>query len=105
MLKGDIIEPSTSKWAASVVILKKKNGQFRFAVDYRMLNKVTFPMSVPLPHMESVFDAIGECQAQCFSSLDLKSGFWQVPLSESSKHKSTFVIQTDIYISIEANAI
>ena len=97
MLKGDIIEPSTSKWAAPVVILKKKNGQFRFAVDYRKLNKVTVPMSFPLPHMESVFDAIGECQAQYFSSLDLKSGFWQVPLSESSKHKSAFVTQTGIY--------
>ena len=47
--------------------------------------------------MESVFDAIGETKAQYFSCLDMRSGFWQVPLTEESKPKSAFITQTGIY--------
>ena len=68
MYKHDIIQPSNSEWNSPVVLVKKKNGQLRFACDYRALNKITVPMSFPLPHIETVFDAIGVAKAKFFTS-------------------------------------
>ena len=49
MLKNVTIEPSDSFYAAPVVMCKKKDGTYRFAVDYRDLNAVTEPINFPLP--------------------------------------------------------
>ncbi|VDI26645.1 Hypothetical predicted protein, partial [Mytilus galloprovincialis] len=98
LLDNDIIEPSCSNWASPVVMCFKKSGEMmRMAIDYRKVNALSIPQTFPLPHMESVFDAIGEVKAQYFSCVDLKSGFHQVPLTEESKHKSAFITQTGIY--------
>ena len=97
MEKHGIIQPSNSEWHSPVVLVRKKNGTFRFACDYRALNKVTVPMSFPLPHMESVFDAIGAANANYFSSLDLMSGFWQMELDEDSRKKAAFITQQGVY--------
>lgn len=97
MLKHDIIQPSNSEWHSPVVLVKKKNGQFRFACDYRALNKITVPMSFPLPHLETVFDAIGEAKANYFTNLDLMSGFWQMELDEDSRQKAAFITQGGVY--------
>ena len=59
MLDADIIEESTSMWRSLVVMVKKKNGQLRFAVDYRKLNAITKQHTFPLPRLEDVFDTIG----------------------------------------------
>ena len=91
MLKNDIIEPSKSFWAAPVVLCLKKNGTYRFAVDYRDLNAVTEPMNFPLPRLEDAMDSVGENNSKIFTVLDLKSGFHQIPLDEETKHKTTFV--------------
>lgn len=97
MLKADIIEPSTSPWASPVVLVKKKNGDFRFAVDYRRLNRVTRPMSFPLPRPDDVYDTIGESHAQVFTVLDLASGFWQIPLDRDSRAKTAFTSHSGNY--------
>ncbi|CAC5385211.1 Transposon Ty3-I Gag-Pol polyprotein,Transposon Ty3-G Gag-Pol polyprotein [Mytilus coruscus] len=97
LLDSDIIEPSCSNWASPVVMCFKKSGEMRMAINYRKVNSLNIPQTFPLPHMESVFDAIGEVKAQYFSCVDLKSGFHQVPLTEESKHKSAFITQTGIY--------
>lgn len=96
MLDSDIIEESDSMWQSPVVMVKKKNGQLRFAVDYRKLNAVTKQFTFPLPRLEDVFDTIGTTQAKFFSTLDLASGFWQIPMDEETKHKSAFVTPTGI---------
>jgi hypothetical protein len=49
MLKNDIIEHSTSEYSFPIVLVKKKNGEFRFAIDYRKLNAVTQPITYPNP--------------------------------------------------------
>lgn len=97
MLNSDIIEPSTSPWASPVVLVKKKNGDFRFAVDYRHLNKVTKPMSFPLPRPDDVYDTIGESHAQIFTVLDLASGSWQIPLDHNSQAKTAFTSHSGNY--------
>lgn len=97
MLQNNIIEPSNSDWYSPVVLVPKKNGEFRFAIDYRKLNKVTRPASFPLPKLEDVVDAIGEADAKIFSVLDLASGFWQIPMDPSTKHKAAFITHTGIY--------
>ena len=70
MLRADFIEPSDSPWSAPVVMVPKKGGKLRFCVDYRGLNAVTTKDSYPLPRIN-----------EWFSSLNLRSGYWQVPLS------------------------
>jgi hypothetical protein len=97
MLKNDIIEPSMSNWGSPVVLIKKRNGEYRFAIDYRKINLVSKPISWPLPRLEDVFDTIGESKAQIFSVLDLRSGFWQIPLDPETKDRSAFTTHSGHY--------
>lgn len=91
ILENDIIEPSNYVWHSPVVMTKKRSGEWRFAVKYRKLNNVTVPLSFLLPHIETVFDAEGDAKPVYFSNLDLRSGFWQIKMSDNSKHKATFI--------------
>jgi hypothetical protein len=69
MLENNIITPSTSAWFSPVILVRKQCGTYRFAVDYRKLNKITKPVYFPLPRLECVFDAIGAAKATFFQFL------------------------------------
>lgn len=97
MLQNNIIEPFNSDWYLAVVLVPKRNAEFRFAMDYRKLNKVTKPASFPLTRLEDVVDAIGEANAKISSVLDLASGFWQIPTDPLTKRKVAFITHTGIY--------
>lgn len=97
MLKNKIIEPSDSYWAAPVILCKKKDGTFRFAIDYRKLNAVTVPQNYPLPRFEDVVDSVSANKSKIFSVLDLKAGFHQIPLDPDTKHKTTFTCHLGNY--------
>ena len=88
MLQADIIEPSDSPWAAAVVMVPKKNGEWRLCSDYRLLNGVTRKDSYPLPRVDESLDLVSG--STWFSSLDLRSGYYQVPLSPSARPKTAF---------------
>ena len=90
MAEQDLIEPSTSPWSSPAIIVPKKNGGIRFCIDYRRLNKVTIPDGMPLPRCDDSLDALGG--SKWFSTLDLRSGFFQVPLDKESRHLTAFCI-------------
>ncbi|UYV71980.1 K02A2.6-like, partial [Cordylochernes scorpioides] len=89
MLKNGIISHSSSPWASPIILVKKKNGTFRFCVDYRNLNSVTVKDQYPLPRIDDCFDSLHG--ARYFTSLDLCSGYWQVEVEEQDREKTAFI--------------
>ena len=95
MLDQGIIEPSTSPWASPIVLVRKSDNTFRFCVDYRKLNAVTHQDAYPLPRIDETLDNLGG--AQYCTSLDLQSGYWQVPVMEKDREKTAFVCPQGLY--------
>ena len=88
MLNKGIIEESSSSWLAPVVVVPKKSGEIRLCVDYRQLNKKTFKDAYPLPLPDEVQDCLAG--STVFSTLDLQSGYWQMPVHEEDIPKTAF---------------
>ena len=88
MLKAGVIEPASTDWASPVVLVPKPDGSLRFCVDYRKLNALTIGDSYPLPRMDECIDSLGD--ATIFSTLDCNSGYWQIPVRDEDKDKTTF---------------
>ena len=88
MHQQGLIEPSISPWSSPIVLVKKKDGGLRFCVDYRRLNAVTRKDSYPLPRIDDTLEALAGMQV--FSMLDLRSGYWQVPMKDTAKEKTAF---------------
>jgi hypothetical protein len=97
MERHGTIEESTSPFHSPVVLVKKKNNEYRFCVDFRALSHITEQMSFPITHIFDIFDMLTDTQAEIYSSIDLRSGFWQVPLDPSTKHKRAFITYKGVY--------
>lgn len=95
MLAEDVIEESKSPFSSPVVLARKKNGEWRFCVDFRALNDITVKDAYPLPRMEETLQALHG--NSYFTTLDLLSGFWQIPLTPGDRHKAAFVTRSGLY--------
>ena len=85
MLETGILAESDSPWSAPVLLVKKANGDQRLVIDYRQLNHVTKDRFQSLPPMDEIIDCMAERHPTIFSSLDLFSGYLQIPMEQSSR--------------------
>ena len=88
MLDYNVIRSSSSPWSLPVVMVRKKDGSWRFCINYRKLNAVTCCDAYPLPRIYSTLDSLAG--ATYFTTLDLASGYWQVAVEEQDKEKTAF---------------
>ena len=90
MLDIGAIRHSCSPWASAVVLVWKKDGSLRFCIDLRHLNSHTIKDAYSLLRIEESMDCLnGAC---IFTSLDLKSGYWQVEMDERSIPYTAFTV-------------
>lgn len=92
MLEAGVIQPSSSDWASAPVLVRKKDGNVRWCVDYRALNKVTVKDTYPLPLIEECMDTLAG--NRWFSKLDANAAYWQIKLApeENSLHYEVWAV-------------
>lgn len=89
LLKAGIIRESQSDFASPVVLVKKKNGEYRMCVDFRALNKMTIKDVYPMSNIEEQLSSLaGKIY---FTSLDCSHGFHQIEVEEKSIPKTSFI--------------
>ncbi|XP_026744818.1 uncharacterized protein LOC113506168 [Trichoplusia ni] len=86
---SDIIRESSSDYASPIVLVRKKSGDHRLCIDFRALNKITIKEHYPLPRIDDQLDNLSGYKY--YTSLDLASGYYQIPLAEPSKRYTAFV--------------
>lgn len=95
MLAQGIIEESDTPWAAPVVLVPKGNDDVRVCVDYRRLNTCTIPDRYPLPRIDDLLHLAKSLPYM--SSLDLQSGYWQIPVHSEDREKTGFITPFGVY--------
>lgn len=89
LLRAGIISESRSPYASPIVVVRKKNGAIRMCVDYRTLNRRTVPDQYTVPRIDDALTCLSG--SQWFSVLDLRSGYYQIPLGQADKEKTAFI--------------
>ena len=88
MKQRGVIEKSTSPYSSPILLVPKPDGSYRFCADFRALNDATITEVFPLPSVRECLDSL---QGSClFTTLDLYSGYWQIPVEKGSRHKTAF---------------
>ena len=95
LLDAGIISPSNSPWASPLVLVKKSDGTIRPCVDLRKVNEVTVGDSYPLPRVDEAMEFLSG--AKYLTTLDLHSGFHQVPVQEESKKYTAFITSRGLF--------
>ena len=90
MLDAGVVRPIDSPWCNAVVLVRKKDRSLRFCIDFRRLNALTVKDSHHLPHICETLESLA--RAAHYSTFDLNSGFWQVPMDEKSKQYIAFTL-------------
>ena len=95
LLEYDMIGSSKSAWACGIVMGKKKGNQLRFCCDFRYLNSVTVKDAFPIPRIHESLSKLGD--AKFFTTLDLGSVVWQVPLRKQDRDKTGFACELRLF--------
>ena len=90
MLEAGAIHPSQSPWCNAVVLVQKKDGTLHFCVDFRHLNVGTKKDLYPLPRIQEALESMAG--SVHFSSMDFKSGFWQIKMAPGSQQYMAFMV-------------
>ena len=88
LLEKGFIRPSISLWEPPILFVKKKNGSIRLCIDCRQLSKITVKNKYPLSRIDNLLDQLKD--ATVFSKIDLRSGYWQLRVADSSIPKTAF---------------
>ena len=88
MIEDKVITPSASPYKTYPVLVPKKDGGWRMAIDYRALNSVTVADKMPLPNIDDLIQLVEG--SSLFALIDLRAGFWQIPMDPASIHKTAF---------------
>ena len=94
-LEGGLIRPSNSHCSFPILMVKKHDGTWRKCVDYRLLNENTVPLKFPLQNYRSILDRL--VGNSLYATLDLRQGFHQVPMHESSIPLTAFATPDGLY--------
>ena len=89
MLEAGVFAPSESDWASAPVLVRKKDGNVRWCIDFRALNERTVKDQYPLPLIEDCLDTLSG--TVYMNTLDMASGYYQIELDEDSKKKTAFI--------------
>ena len=95
LLDQGIIKKSSSPWRHAPVIVPKKTGGFRMAIDYRPVNSMTKLDAFPIPNAQELLHRVENCKY--FSSLDFSQFYYQLPLAESDQEKTAFYANGELY--------
>ena len=90
MLEVGVIKPSKSAWSSAVVLVWKKDGGLRFCIDFHQLNSQTQKDAFLLPQIQDAIDAL--TGSKYYTTVDLLSGFWQMPMEESLNQYTAFTV-------------
>ena len=95
LMRIGYISPSESPWRFPTFIVPKKNGEARIVFDYRLLNGLTEKMAYSLPSMDQLIAAFKG--KTWISTIDLKSGFWHIPVRKADRKYTAFVFNSKLY--------
>ena len=97
MLKAGVIVPSSSPFINPLVVVAKANGERRVCIDFRRTNSITKLSEGVLPTMNDVIEQMADQRPIYFTSLDLKAGYWQVPLDPATSDRTAFKTSSGVY--------
>ena len=89
LINNKLIEPSNSPWSFPVILVLKKNNKWRMCIDFRKLNDLTIKDAYSLPLIDEILFSIGK-KVKYFTTIDLFSGFHQIPMSKNDIPKTSF---------------
>ena len=92
LIAADVVEPCNSPWSSPILLVPKKDGSLRAVADLRAVNKCVLADSYAMPDTQDLINQLAD--SRLFSSLDLSSAFWQLPLAEKSRDCTAFMSKT-----------